>query len=136
MKKIKVEVTESFGKIMENAKAYPENYSNKVIENKNNTLIFNNRGELVRIKYFNDFGVTADSEFTYSCFKEFYCSTVFSVLVVKKSTIRHYETHFNKSINDLIEEEKNEELKTIHIPRKDGRLSMIWNAENGIVGEE
>lgn len=136
MKKIKVEVKESFGEIMENAKAYPENYSNKVIENKNNTLIFNNRGELVRIKYFNDFGVTIDSEFTYSCFKEFDYYTIFNVLVVKKDTDKHYETHFNTSINDLIEEERYEELKTIHIPRKAGRLFMIWNAENGIMGEE
>ena len=136
MKKIKVEVEESFVEIMENAKAYPKNYSNKIIENENNELIFNGNGELIKIHNSNDIGVNIDSKFTYSCLKEFDYSTVFSVLVVKKSTIRHYETHFNKSINDLIEEEKNEELKTIHIPRKAGRLSMIWNAENGIVGEE
>ena len=64
MAKIKVEVTESFVEIMENAKAYPENYSNKVIKNSNNSLTFNDRGELVRIKYFNDIGIMVDSSFT------------------------------------------------------------------------
>lgn len=135
MAKIKVEVTESFIKIMENAKAYPENYSNKIIENGNSELVFNDSGYLVRINNVNDVGVNVDSKFTYFCLKEFDYDTIFNVLVVKKVTIRHYEVYFDVSINDIIKKEKDEELISINIPRKAGLHEMIWNAENGIVGE-
>ena len=67
--------------------------------------------------------------------KEFDYNTVFDVLVVKRSTNTHYETHYKTSIDDLIKAEKEEELQTIHTPKENGRLVMIWHEEQGIMGE-
>lgn len=136
MKKLRRYTTSTFREIMHFANLNPNVFENKKIENNYNSLIFNSRGELVRIKYFNDLGITEDTKFSYSYLYEFDYNTAMSVLVAKRKTDGYYENHFNKSIDDLLKEEVGEELQTIHTPNELGQLIMIWNEKDGLVGEE
>lgn len=136
MKKLRAYATSTFREIMGHASANPEAFENKTIENKYNSLTFNSRGELVRIQYFEDKGITEDTEFMYSYLYKFDYNTAMSVLVAKRKTDGYYENHFNKSIDDLLKEEVGEELQTIHTPNELGQLIMIWNEKDGLVGEE
>lgn len=136
MKKLRRYTTSTFREIMHFANLNPNVFENKKIENNYNSLIFNSRGELVRIKYFNDLGITEDTKFSYSYLYEFDYNTVMNELVVKRKASNYYENHFDKSIDDLLKEEVGEELETIHTPNEIGRLVMIYNEIDGIVGEE
>lgn len=136
MKKLKRYTTSTFREIMHFANLNPSAFKNKKIDNNYNSLVFNSRGELVRIKYFDDLGITEDTKFSYSYWLEFDYSTVMNVLVVKRKIDDDYETYYAKCIDDLLKQDKDEEIQTIHTPNELGKLVMIYNEIDGIVGEE